>query len=253
MENFRLNNGKMVLIFCILYLMTACSQKLLITPTALEVIPTSVSTSTIEATPTQELEPLQLYLGAEKKNFYRIKGYDVDQFMEYLATKNKEYPYQYVVYTDKEELGGFSWSKSYDTKKTGVGFTEQLNKGREKSITFTESEILDKILGSGYFSENSIESTYQIVVLVTREKDNNGKERNGFFTYSDYGFAIYVDEDNDGKIEIWRGDNIKTSNLEIRDLFEQGYTQVRKINGKYKGMFKKGSLPDNININLSHD
>ena len=56
-----------------------------------------------------------------------------------------------------------------------------------------------------------------------------------FFTYSKYGIAIYVDKNGD--INVYRGNQIDLKNEEVRELFRQGYTQVRMVDGVPIGFF----------------
>lgn len=206
-----------------------------------EEVQSLIPVPTIEDTPKEELEPLEVGFGIEAENFPIVKSRDVDDVMKYVADLGSQYPYQYFVYWEEKDYSCFYTGRLYKPEQMGTSFLSILQKGGE--LVVQEPDIFEKVMSSNSFSENSVEFFHQEVVLITTETGEDGIIRNGFFTYSKYGIALYIDEDNRENSKVWRGNEVNTDIPELRELFKQGYTQVRKIKGNYVGMFKIEDLP----------
>ena len=180
-------------------------------------------------------------LGLSRDNFYKIYDFNVDQIMKRMTEISSEYPYHYIIYTGVGK-GLIIYGKSKPSVERSFA---KISEEGDTSFSLVEPWIFAKFMSFGYYSEFSQNSFFQTVVLVTQEEGDDGINRNGFFSYSKYGLALFIDEDNNDKVIIWRGDQILIDNPEIQSLFKEGYTQVRKIDGKYIGMFNIHSLPTN--------
>ncbi|MDK2980387.1 MAG: hypothetical protein PWQ55_734 [Chloroflexota bacterium] len=198
----------------------------------------------IDATPysksepvaTEKLESLKKDFGLGDEDFPLSGGETVHNLLIMTAERYKDYPYHYVVYPSIGEPVFFSWSKAYKPEKVGETFLEQFP-GNVQGIN--EQKIFEKVMGSSSYS-NIVDGFYQTVILVSEETGEDGITRNGFFSYSESGIAIYIDIN--GFIHIYKGNNIDVDVPEVRDLFNQGYTQVRIVNGKAKGFFNINDL-----------
>ena len=189
------------------------------------------------------------------RDFRLATGYDVNQLMlEDAKQYGEEYPYQYYAFIEDHYRAWFAYPGKYKWALTGVTFLEKFESYGD-GLSVAEPRLFNTVFESQTFSENSQEGTYQSVIYVTNETGEDGKERNGFFSYSEGGLAFYINEDLGSSdfskegIRIWKGNNINLNNFTVEEasiiktLFEQGYTQVRKINDKLVGMFPINELP----------
>jgi hypothetical protein len=242
---------KLVIIFCFFVsLFSACNSQ----PDSVHTKPETVATTTArvvqkkpipatEATPTQELESLEMKFGAGVEDFPLVKSYDVEGMRDYLKKSNPDGKYQYILYTRKNEFGYILRDNPYKAYRNGESFLDRLE-NYKVHIKIEDKEILEKVMAFGSYSEEVNNPFHQEIVLVTEETGEDGITRNGFFSYSEYGIAIYIK--TNGAIYIYDGDYINVDDPEVRSLFEQRFTQVRIVNGKPKGFFNINDLPSRI-------
>jgi hypothetical protein len=237
-----------ILLICALsFLFTACNPQPDLVHT--ETTPIAAATAevvqkmnpipAIEITPTQEIELLAMNFGLESKDVPVVNNVNVDSAMRKVSEKNgSDYPFNYFVYIENGKSKYFTWSKKYNPDRVGTTFSDQLG------VSVDEEKIFEKVMKDSSFSEYSIKPCYQKVIYVTKETGEDGITRNGFFSYSESGIAIYIDVNN--VIRIFNGNNIDVDDPEVRSLFERGYTQVRIVDGQPKGFFNINNLPSRI-------
>ena len=198
----------------------------------------SVPVPTVE----QESSPLKMDFGIESKVLPVVNGVDADTAMKKVAEKYaNDYPFQYFVYVQNGESRVINWSNEYKPIKVGATFSEQLG------IKIKEQNIFERIMEMMPYSDYSVAPCYQKVIYVTEEEGNDGVIRNGFFSYSEYGIAIYIKAN--GAIYVYDGDYINIDDPEVRNIFDQGYTQVRIVNGQAKGFFNIDDLTSKNSTN----
>ncbi len=202
-----------------------------------------------EKTATVEVEPLHEDFGLESFQIYNVGGYDVDLLMQYLSEKYPKYPHDYIVYTSNDDFGSYSSERSVNSSM----ILDQLQKYRDDygPMIIREEKVLESVMGSGLFSDYSVKDRHQMVVLVTEEEGEDGIIRNAFYSYSSDGIVVFVDEDYNNRTLVWKGDNIDTKDPQVRSLIEEGYSNIRKKDGKYFAIGEKvGDLPQRNNISL---
>ena len=207
--------------------------------------------------PTQEEEQEKVSLGITNPDlFYRMLGYTVDQLFEARANDMPDYTYQYFLYTDKEEYVNIFSGEMLRSSSMESSFYESIQKAIEgnkegRTFTVTEQDIFELVMQTNSFSSFSVQFFHQMALLITEEVGEDDIVRNGFFAYGKLGPAIYIDEDNRVNSKAWREDQIDSDiPEEVQHLFNQGYTQVRKIGNKYFGMFHKDDLCIRSNISI---
>ena len=91
--------------------------------------------------------------------------------MRLMEKENSSYPYQYITYFNLEEKADYiciSWSKIYNPSKVGTSFLEKMREGGN-NVDIEESSVFEEVMKSRYYSEYSVGSTHQKVILVTEE------------------------------------------------------------------------------------
>ena len=121
-------------------------------------------------------------------------------------------------------------------------------------------EVFNVVMGSGFFSDKSVEGTHQKVVLVTEDIGQDGVVRNAFYQYGEPGIVVFVKEVVNEKGEttyitnVWSGNNIETNDPQVRALIEQGYSNIRERDGKYFTVGeKRETLPEYYDTNIKID
>ncbi len=200
--------------------------------------PIEESTSTVEPMATDEYLDIDFSITPEMWNEL-FMGKDNYSVVLRSIEENKNRHFQYQVWLEGKETGSrLVGDRAYFTEIEGKSMLMSMN-SLEETLKFQQDDlelkIFDKVMESQIFIpreylDHDINNVNATVVFMKKEGDRY------VYRILGEGCAIFV---KDGEVEIFKSKEIPSSlSIEVKKLYEQGYTRVDINNGVVEGFGK---------------